>query len=392
MNQKDISRNITLYKLFVIFNEPLFWGPIVITSLQKLGGMSLASIYYMEAAVIVLSLFVDIPAGALADLIGRKKVIVIGQVLLLASFTTFAFMSTPLMAWTGNILWALGASFQSGADVALIYDTLKEGGREGEYKQIKGSAVGTRFVLFALCCLCVGPLAEVSLRLPLLLSIPALLIPFACCFLFKESVMTKRYSAAEQLQTLKAGTSFAFRSREVMWLVGFAALIAAASKIWFFTYNPYFELVGLGIRQYGLVFFLLNIVAWLSSRYAYSIERKISEKACVLMIVPLLGIPILVMGLVPLWPMAYLVMVQNVVRGFSGPFLEDFINRHVESGTRSTVLSVRSTSTNLACVLALALFGAVTDHFGLLQSLLLLGLMVLVLGRFMFNGYRKIFE
>ena len=73
MTKHDCDRNVFLYRLHVLFNEPIFWGPILITSLQKLGHMSLPDIYYCESIVLMICLTLDIPSGALADVIGRAR-------------------------------------------------------------------------------------------------------------------------------------------------------------------------------------------------------------------------------------------------------------------------------------------------------------------------------
>ena len=83
METRNARRNVILYKLFVMFNEPLFWGPILIISLQNLAHMSLPDIYFMESAVMIICVALDIPAGALADVIGRKKTLIIGRIFLL---------------------------------------------------------------------------------------------------------------------------------------------------------------------------------------------------------------------------------------------------------------------------------------------------------------------
>lgn len=390
MDQKDIYRNITLYKYFVLFNEPLFRGVIIIISLQQLAHMTLPGIYFMESAVMVLCLFFDIPAGALADLIGRKRTIVMGQVLLLGSSIGFAIMTSPLAAWTSNILWAIGISFQSGADKALLQNTLNEGGMGERYKDIEGRATGSRFLLTALCSLAVGPLAEIDLRIPLFLSIPGSFVSFITSWFFKEPARTGGYEIRKQLKTIKEGVVYSARKPEIRWIIGFCALLMAAGKIWFFTYNPYFEKVGIDLKFYGLIFFLLNVVAWFSSRFVGRIERRLGEERCVLFMVLCTGVPILFMGFFPVWPAAYLVLTQNLVRGFMTPFLGGFVNKHIRSEhIRATVLSVRSSSTNAVTIVALAWFGVMTGNSGLLESLIMLGTVVLIFGGFSFRSYKR---
>ncbi len=389
MNESEGNRNILLYRLYVIFNEPLFWGPILITSLQNLAHMSLPDIYYMEAVVLGLCVLLDIPSGALADVIGRKKTIIIGRIFLFASVIFFTTMQSPVGAWTGNLLWAVGYTMQSGADTALLYDTLKEQGKEDQYKRIEGQAVGARLILIACCSILTGLMASIDLRLPLWIGLPFTLIPLAAAFFIKEPRPTEYYSAEKQIAVLKQGAKFVLGSKEVRWMVGFAALLATTSKVWFFTYNPYFEVVGLPIAYYGVIFFLLNAVAWLSSHYAYKIEKKLGERKCVISMVLCLGIPILLMGLVPIQPFAYLVVVQNIVRGFMRPFVGDYMNRHITTNARATVLSVQSSAANFAAILGLAVFGLCMQHLTLRHSLLLLGTVSLTLGLMSYRSYNK---
>jgi MFS family permease len=393
MKSSLARRNIALYKVFVLFNEPLFWGPILIASLQNLGKMKLPDIYFMESAVMVICVLLNVPLGSLADTIGRKKTLIIGRIFLFGSAVMFATMYSPLTAWIGNILWAIGYSFQSGADKALLYNVLKSVGLEDRYKKIEGCAVGMRYLVTAVCSLSVGYLASINMRIPLYMSVPFMLIPMiAACFLTESKVSERRYAVKDQLHILVDGIKYALRKTEIRWIIGLCALIMGASKIWFFAYNPYFEKVGIDIKYYGFIFFLLNIVAWAFSHYAHSIENRFSESTCVKGMILCVGVPILLMGALPFWPLAYLVISQNVVRGFMVPFVGAFTNRHIESESmRATVLSVRSSLTDAVTIISLAMFGLMEKPFGLLPSLIILGTIVLVLGKFSFTRYRILF-
>lgn len=389
MNKAEGDRNILLYRLYVIFNEPLLWGPILITSLQNLAHMSLSDIYFMEAVVLGLCVVLDIPSGALADVIGRKRTIVIGRIFLFGSVVFFTTMTSPSGAWTGNLLWAVGYTMQSGADTALLYDTLKEHGKEDQYKRIEGQAVGSRLILIACCSVPTGLLASIDLRLPLWIGLPCTLVPLVAALFLKEPRQTEHYSAEKQIAVLKQGAKFVLDSAQVRWMVGFAALLATTSKVWFFTYNPYFEAVALPIAYYGVIFFLLNTVAWLSSHYAYKIEHWLGEERCIIGMVVCLSIPILLMSLIPMQPFAYLVVVQNIVRGFMRPFVGDYMNRHITTSARATVLSVQSSAANFASIIGLAVFGLAMQHFSLLHSLLMLGVVSLVVGIISFRSYKN---
>ena len=392
MNKNDELRNITLCKLHITFSEPLLWGPILILAIQKLGHMTLPEIYYMESVVVIILIALDIPAGALADMIGKKKLIIIGQAFLIMSFIGFMTMDSPCMVWGANILWAIGASLQGGADTALFYDTLKEAGRESEFKKIQGKALGKRFVLIGLTSLCVGPLASIDLRLPLYISLPFLFIPFFSSMFLKEPIHTRSYSMKEQTTILTHGMKFIFRSKEICFILMLSILVGCVSKLWFFTYNPYFEVVGVDLNTYGFIFFLLNMGAWVSSHYAHQIEQSLKEKTCIMLIIIFIGIPILMMGIFPMSGMAYVVIVASLVRGFMGPFISDYLNRYANPRIRTTILSAESTAVALSTVIAFALFGVVLQKFGVILSLIILGSSTLLLGALLYLHYLKRFS
>ena len=392
MTKQDIRRTVVMYKLYVLFNEPLFWGPVLIVSLQKIAHMSLPDIFFMEAVVIMICVVLDIPSGALADVIGKKKLLIMGRILLLASICGFAAMTSPLMAWISDILWAIGYSFQSGADVALMYTSLKNGNFHGLFKKIEGRATGARFFLVAICSLAVSVLVLIHPRLPIILSVIPSVIPLVVAFRFQEPTRVGLYSISKQLHVIGSSIASVIKNTRIRWIVGFSAGIAGVSKIWFFTYNPYFERVGIDISYYGFIFFLLNVVAWSSSYNAHRIIRTVHEHNMAIYMVGCIAIPILLMGLFPIWPFAYLVLFQNLIRGIIKPYIGDFINRHILSEeTRATILSIQSSVSNAVSIGALACFGLLTSVLDLLSSLVMLGIAAIAVGSMGVWCYRNIF-
>ncbi|MCX6797743.1 MAG: MFS transporter [Candidatus Falkowbacteria bacterium] len=391
MNKKDALKNIRLYRLYVTFGEPLLWGPILISCLTHLGKMKLSEIYFMESVVLLGTIFLQIPTGALADLIGRKKTIIFGTGLMAVSIIWFALIKSPLGVWGSNITCMIGLTLCSGADSAFLYDTLKAINRESEYKKIDGQAMGNRLIIVAFCSILVGYLAQFSLRVPLILSVPGVLFAFIVTFFFKEPPLTKKYSVKEQVCLMKNSLLFVARHKEVKWIIVFTTLIGVTSKIWFFTYNPYFELVKLNLQYYGYIFFVLNLVAWFFSRYAQPISERIKEKRAMILMVLLIGLPIIIMGSLISIISVVLVFPQNIVRGFMRPFFGELLNRHLNSENRATVLSVQSAVSGLAQFVALGGFGFLLISWGLPFCLQILGAAVILLGGLMIFRYKKVF-
>jgi MFS family permease len=86
----------------------------------------------------MVTLLFDIPSSFLADKFGRKKLIVLG-VLLIAFSMFFLFFAHGF--WPVTLAYALnavGISFFSGSDQAVLYDSLKELGQESSVNRVAG--------------------------------------------------------------------------------------------------------------------------------------------------------------------------------------------------------------------------------------------------------------
>lgn len=387
-----MERNVRLYYWYRVLGEPLFWGPTLILSLIHLGNMSLAEVYFMESIVLFLMIFMEIPSGALADLIGRKKTSAIGSLCILICIIWFGLMDSPTDAWGANIVCMFGVALRSGSDDALIYDSLHEMGLQETYQQVRGRAEGFRFLVMACSSLCAGFLAQYDLRLPLLLSIPGIAGAVVVALMFTEPKPTEKHTLDRQKEIMALSFLFVANHVKMKWIIGFATLVGVMSKLWFFSYNPYFELVELPLAYYGVVFTIMNTIAWISTTHAHSLERRIKTQYCLVGIIVLLGVPILVMGTWTHILMTTMVFSGSIVRGFITPFINGLMHTYIDSKMRATVLSIRSAVSGLMQFIMLGVFGYMLRVWTLPTCLQMLGASVLILGALSILKYRTIFR
>ena len=98
-------------------------------------------------------------------------------------FFGFLIISLSFSFWyfiIGEIILGIGSSFISGADSAILYDSLAESKKENEYTKVEGIAYGIGNFSEAIAGICGGLLAEISLRLPweIQVIVAGLIIPF----------------------------------------------------------------------------------------------------------------------------------------------------------------------------------------------------------------------
>jgi len=394
MDRLRVNRNIFLYYLFQLLREPLFWGPILITYITSVSGMSLSEIYFMESVILWILILLEIPSGALADLIGRKTTILIGSCLLAGDLFLFSLANSALTIWLANACWAVGFSLVSGADSSLLFDSLKYLQREWDFKKIEGRSISFRFFLIAVSSIVTGYLAEVNIRLPIYCSLLFVVINCLIVFFMVEPPVFEenKYHFRKHFDLIKVSVFFVANNIKIKWIIGFTILVAGISKVWFFSYNPYFELVDLPIVYFGWIFFLCNMVGALSSYFANSISKKFGNLGSVVLMSLTIALPVFIMGAWVGQLACLLVLMQNIARGYRTPFIGNFLHQYLDSNNRATVISIKSALSGLSEFIMLVAFGILLDIYPLPFCLQLMGMIMALGGLFFMITYFKIFK
>ena len=391
MTTAQAERNIRLYYIFQMFKEPLFWGAILVIFITSVSSMSLADLYFMEAICVLGLVVLDGPFGALADLIGRRQTMLIGSGIFALKLLVFASAVNPLMIWIANFMWVLSYSLINGADSSMLADTLKFLGRDAEFQKIEGRSNAYRCALIAVCSFLIGYLAEINLRLPMYLGTPFMLIAcLAVYFMVEPPIIAKQTrSLSRYWQLLWTSAKFIYRRNDIIWIIAFATLIIVCSKLWFFTYNPYFKLVELPLRYYGWIFCALNVVSAIFSHESERLSKWLGDFGSIVMMVMLIALPIWLMGFYTGQMMILMILLSNVVRGHMTPFIGVILHQHLDSANRATVVSLKSTVSNLGEFFALLFSWYALENYPLTGYLQGLGICTLIIGLILIATFRR---
>jgi len=131
------SSNITKLYLIKIAKWFMLTMPILFIFYSDLG-LSELEMFQLKAFYSLSIVIFEIPSGYVADVIGRKKTLIFGSILGTAGFAIYSFYSGYWAFMTAEIILGLGQSFISGADSAMLYDSLKADNRENEYVKFEG--------------------------------------------------------------------------------------------------------------------------------------------------------------------------------------------------------------------------------------------------------------
>ena len=310
------------------------WGQIGFTHVMILQSFFVFSIFLLE-----------VPTGAFADYLGRKISLISAAATTTSAALVYSLYPHFSIFVLGEFLWALGYALLSGADEALVYDSLKLIQSESESKKIFG-----RSTSFELAGLMIGaPLGSViAATFGLRYTMMFMSLPMGCAFFvaltFAEPERKITHESRKYLKTLLKGVKYFKNHKQLKILafdkISFGALVFLI--IWIYQ---------LLLKQFNvpIVYFGFVHTAMMGSEIIFmnNFERleKIfgSKKRYLLWSALITGIGSILLGLNTYVPLTVVLLLTIAGFGLSRYVLfKNYMNKYIESDIRATVISTVS--------------------------------------------------
>ncbi|MFE9787536.1 MFS transporter [Nocardia salmonicida] len=151
-------------------------------------GLSTAQISLLLAIWSVTAFLLEVPSGAWADTVSRRRLLVLSCVLQAACFALWMLAPSFVGFALGFLVWGIAGALESGTFEALVYDDLVARGEPSAYARIMGWARGAQESTVLVAILAAAPLFAlggyelvgwVSVAVGLLHTLTALALPSA---------------------------------------------------------------------------------------------------------------------------------------------------------------------------------------------------------------------
>jgi MFS family permease len=354
--------------------------PIIVLFFQE-NGLSMCEVFILQSVFSIAIVVSEVPSGYLADIIGRKVSIVAGCILAFAGFGAYSLSYGFWGFLIAELLLGFSGSFISGADSAMIYDTLLEIGSEDEYKKIEGRMLSVGNFSEGVAGLVGGFLALVSLRTPFYFEAAVTFFSIPVAMSLVEPARHKLDNSEGSIKSILKIVKYSLHEHaEIRWLIIYSALVTVSTltMVWFI--QPYLKLVGLPLALFGVVWAALQFSVGIFSFYAHKIELFVGRKATLVSLIVLTVIGYCLLSIFQsIWAIGF-ILIFYFVRGISYPVLKDYINRIITSDIRATVLSVTSLVRRLIFSIFGPVIGWISDLYSLSTALMLCGIIFLFWG------------
>jgi MFS family permease len=352
--------------------------PIVVLFYQE-NGLSMSQIFILKSIYSVAMVATELPSGYLADVWGCRRTILLGAILGALGILIYSFSGDFCSFMVAEVVLGIGFSFVSGADSAILYNSLKAEDREDEYIKYEGQITSAGNFAEALAGVAGGLLATISLRTPYYFQFFVAAVAIPAAFLLKEPqhiLDRARLKMSEILSIVKL-TYLQVEMRSAILISSFTGA-ATLTYAWFV--QPYFQEAGVPVSVFGILWTLLNLSAGVFSMYSYRIERWLGNKKTLLMIVIFISLGFILTSIEISLAGIAILFGFYMVRGIATPVLKDQINQYTDSKVRATILSVRNLEIRLIFAAIGPVLGFLTDKFSLSTALVVCGVTYFVGG------------
>jgi MFS family permease len=361
---------LKFYLLEVLLGFTYFYNEILVLYYQHF------YLTYTEISSIIITTMVtmvvlEVPTGAFADVYKRKYSLFISGVLGLCGFTMIAVSSLLPFFIIASLLLGVSAAFSSGADNALIYDTLKELKREKEYLRIK-SRKQVLFLTIGIVAAYFGPYSfSYNVRLPYYISAAACVLLTLGVLSVYEPVHT--ITNHQHFHTMKKGLTIAVTHKEILWLIIFSVLATVMWRVMGgLVLAPYIIEIGFTIKQLGVISVIATSMQTVFTFYVDTVEAVLGENRSFVVFIVLESVLLLTVVYVKNYAIAFFLGIFWSLATFMDLVVENYINRHLHKESRATVLSVHSMVVAASVIVFFPVFGFTIDRTCLSFTIVLL--------------------
>jgi MFS family permease len=380
----------------------LIWG---IDTLFKLrAGLDILEVMLTNAAFTLGMMVFEIPTGVVADTLGRR----VSLLLCLGTLfvTTLAYAAIPRLGLgfgafaAVSVLLGLGYTFYTGAVEAWLVDALKASGHEGPLEAVFSRGQTVFGLAMLVGTLSGGLLGQVDLALPYLVRAAVVIPLFVLAWRsmhdlgYTPRALELRRVPAEMRRVFLEGMRYA-ASHGVVRPVMLASLVSMSFMIFgFYSWQRYFlDLLGRDlIWLNGVIAALAALSMVAGNALVAPVSRALPDRTAVLALSTVAqAVLVITAGVVgggaiggepPRWAFGAAVggyLLYGVALGVAMPVKQGFLNDHIPSAQRATIISLDSFFANAGGVAgqwgwgSLARMRSIADAWVYAGAALLLG-------------------
>ncbi|HEX9705013.1 MAG TPA: MFS transporter [Gemmatimonadales bacterium] len=343
----------------------LIWG--IDTLFKMRAGLDILEVMLTNAAFTLGMMVFEIPTGVVADTVGRRASLLLCLGTLFV--TTLAYAAIPRLGFgfgafaAVSVLLGLGYTFYTGAVEAWLVDALKSVGHEGPLETVFARSHTVFGLAMLVGTVGGGLLGQLDLALPYVVRAAVVIPLFVLAWRsmrdlgYTPRALELRRVPAEMRGVFVEGMRYALPHPVVRPLM-LASLVSMSFMIFgFYSWQRYFlDLLGRELVWVSGVIAALGALAMVAGNSLVArVSKVIPDRATVLAWATVVGaVLVVVAGVVgggvwggpppswAFWAAVTSYLLSDVALGVAMPLKQAFMNEHIPSAQRATIISLDS--------------------------------------------------
>jgi MFS family permease len=356
-------RNIKLVYILSFLRTSWFWLGIWVYYYLRF--TNYAGIGLLETIMVLTFTLTEIPTGAVADLLGKRKTMITAFLLLFLGEFTMGMASSYTMLGSGIFLACIGGTFFSGTMEALVYDSLKEKKQEKIYDKIISNINTIQLISMALASVVGGFLYTLNPSLPFFMVSAFCAIGFFIAFWLKEPLIdSQKFSLNNFVIQTKQGVKQLFKNKKVKKIT---ILLLSVDFFIIISWEMLNDLLavefGFQAKVLGIFWAVVSLIAATVSQLTPIIRQKFGEIKSLVTVGIIIGLSFLVSPFVGLIVGGLSILLRYNLQTIFQNLTSVVINKNTESKFRATTISTYNMIKNLPYVLTAYFLGCIMDFY-----------------------------
>lgn len=365
--------NILKLNIFAALKMMLFPMAIITVFWKDQIGLSLSEILLVNVFFSAANLLMEYPSGYVSDRLGYRIALVVACLFGIGGWTAYLFAHTFWHVIGAELLLGVCYAFISGSDNALLYETLRSGGRIELYTRCDGRMAGWAQIGEACGALCAGLLYVTAPLLPFIVQIGVWGLALAVALSLNEPKTEKGPKITSHLsEALRIGRYGLRENKLLRATMIFGMLLGLASFYPVWLVQPFMQQCGVPLAWFGPIWAGANLTVALCAYHSHTLLVTLGLRRMCLLFFALIVAGYMGLGLTA-WVGSFLFyFLLTTMRGLQGPILRNLLQQQSTRFMRASILSLHNLLFRLGYVATGPLIGALSDAKGLQTTFLVL--------------------
>jgi MFS family permease len=368
-----------IFKCYLLKAIQCSWLTIPTTILfYKSNGLDLNDLLLLKAVMSIVVFITELPSGYFADVVGRKASLLLSCIVWSLSLFIFCLGQDIYYFIVGEALLGLALSLLSGADSALVYDTLLSIKKEDQYQKVESNMGVIAGVSEAVGGLIGAYLAGLALIYPYYVQLVLFLASILLVLTLKEPERKERgLTSKNRFLELWLVCEYSLLKDQVLrQIIMVASFMGLGTFIIVWHAQAYMDLIKFEPIYFGYAWALFHLIMALGSRISNYFESKFERNTIYKILTVLLLIGYLGIAIFDNYYGLLFISLCYLVRGIRIPIQRAHIQEHSPSNIRASIMSIHSLVFRVLFVIYSPILGYLATKHSVQIAFLITGIMV----------------